>query len=506
MKTDCGILLQRYIPCLVLLLLFPQTTEAQASRLLTGAELKVEMSGTLTNGDYAPLWLSANRYGLSSVNTSSAYERVSLLRSEREDSARTLRMGYGIDMALMQHSAASFLINQAYLELAWWKLHVTAGSRRQPIDLRNQSLTSGGLGIGINAVPVPQLRFEVDYFDPFATHGWWLWKARLAYGWMTDNSYVNRYQSGGHRYTLDTRYHEKALYWRFGRADVFPLHFEIGLQMASQWAGTTYHASGRNHSDETLHHSAGLDALWNATVASGSDETDGVDQNTQGNHLGCYNMALSYRDPHGWGARAYFERYFEDQSMLTLQYGIQDHLLGLEIMLPKTWPVGHIVVEHLSTRNQSGAVYHDRTSTLPEKMNGRDNYYNHNLYNGWQHWGQTLGHPFLTSPIYTRTNAYDTSGNLAFCNNRVTAWHVGIDGDPTPELHYRLLFSMTKNWGTYDAPFEDMCRQNYFLVELAYAPRSLPYWQGQLGFGLDHGRLLGNSSGLQLTLSRSLSL
>lgn len=490
------------------LMLFPIGICTQGQNVFSNLEGQVELSSTLSSGDYAPLWLSANRYSLSSVKTSSAYERIQLFRNVHADSTQTIKLGYGLDFALLQNTVSSFQINQVYIEAAYRKVHVTAGSHQYPIDLRNQELTSGGLSMGINALPIPQIRIHIDYFDLFGTHGWWTWKGRLSYGFLTDDSYVNRYQNGNARYAKGTLYHEKAIYWKFGRIDKFPVKFEIGLQMAAEWGGTTYNATGRNHSEKSiLHHDANLRGAWNALFAGGADETDGVDQNTQGNHLGSYNMALTYQNStHGWGARAYFERFFEDQSNLTLQYGIRDHLLGLEIMMPKSWPVNNIVVEHIYTCNQSGAVYHDRTTTLPEKMNGRDNYYNHLLYNGWQHWGQTLGHPFLTSPVYTHTQAYDTNGTLCFRNNRVEGWHFGISGNPLLGLHYRLLLSLTQNWGTYDTPFEDIYKQNYFLMELSYAPSCLPNWKGTLGFGIDHGHLLGNSTGVQLTLSRSLLL
>lgn len=510
MKTErtCGSLLLPHLFCLAALFTLSVTNvSAQQAGLIAGAELTMEMSGTLAHGDYAPLWLSANRYGLSSVQTSSAYERLMMVRPEETDSSKSLRLSYGLDVALTQHSVSSFMVNQAYVGAAYKKLRVTLGSQRRPIPLRNQELTSGGLSFGNNALPIPQARLDIDYFDLFGTHGWWTWRGWVAYGWLTDNSYVNRYKEDGKRYTLNTLYHEKGVFWKFGRTEVFPLQFEIGLQMAAEWGGTTYNGSGRNHQEPTtMRHKRDLGALWDILLAAGSDETDGVDKNTQGNHLGSYSMALTYRNPRDWGARAYFERYFEDQSMLTVQYGISDHLLGLEIDLPRQWPVNGIVVEHLSTRSQSGAVYHDKTATLPEKMNGRDNYYNHSLYNGWQHWGQTPGHPFLTSPIYNKTKVYDTAGQIVFRNNRVTAWHIALSGQPLPSLRYRLLCSVTRNWGTYEQPFDQVYKQNYFLAELTYTPVWLPGWCGCFAVAADHGGLLGNSTGAQMTLSRKFLL
>ncbi len=486
---------------LLLLCLLPAHSHAQPGRLLQHVEANVEASATGATGSYAPLWLSSNRYGLSSVEDASAYERAGVFRPIEADSLRRWRVGYGLDMALMQNAASRFVVQQAWAEVAFQHVKLMFGAKEIPPDLKNPQLSSGGLSIGMNARPIPQGRLEVNDVSFPGTNGWWKWSGRLAYGWMTDNSWIAGHHAENARYTRNVLYHEKALYWKFGREDIFPLDFVIGIQMAAQFGGTSYNVTGRNHTLATIHHDSGLGAFWDALWARGSDETDGTEHNTAGNHLGSYNLALTYHGP-GWGVRAYFERYFEDQSMLTLQYGISDHLLGVEIHLPSNPFVSHVVIEHLATTNQSGAVYHDQTATLPEKMNGRDNYYNHLLYTGWQHWGMSPGHPFLTSPIYSSTKAYDLNGQITFMNNRVRAWHVGIDGNPTDELYYRLLMSYTRNWGTYDSPFTDVLRQTYFLLEGQYAPRWARGVNGRLGIGWDQGHLLGNSLGAQFTLSK----
>lgn len=490
----------------LLCLLFALSIEAQTvvSRLADGLSLDVELSGTASRGDFAPLWLSSNRYGLSSVDSCSAYERVRLQRPLSADSLRQWRIGYALDIVLLQNNVSDFAIQQAYVEVAWKKLQLTVGAKEQPIDLRNQELTSGGLSIGNNARPIPQLRAEADYFSIPLTNHWWKWRGRLSFGRMTDDNWVEDHTAGLNRYATGTLYHEKALYWKFGREERFPLTFEIGIQMATEFGGTTYNATGRNYSmPTTIKHDSDLGAYIDAVFARGGDETDGTEKNTAGNHLGSYNMALTWQDD-GWMARAYFERYFEDQSMLTTQYGIRDHLLGLEFTLKRPIaPVRSIVVEHLSSYDQTGAVYHDATATLPEKMNGRDNYYNHNLYNGWQHWGQTLGHPFLTSPLYTISE----SGQIYFYNNRVKAWHFALDGQPTAEIYYKVKLSFTRNWGTYDKPYADMLRQQYYLAELRYAPRRMRGFRIGFALGYDsHGYVKGESFGATLTLSQHFAL
>ena len=472
-------------------------------RLADGLNLDIELSGTTSSGDYAPLWLSSNRYGLPSTESSSSYERLRLSRSIDTDSLRQWRVGYTLDVALLQNNVSTFTIQQAYVEGSWRKVLLTVGAKEQPIDLRNQELTSGGLSMGNNARPIPQLRAEIDYFSIPFTHQWWKWRLRGSYGFLTDDNWVEDHSTGDNRYTTGTLYHEKACYWKFGREDIFPLTFEIGLQMATLFGGTTYNATGRGYSEPTtMKHSSDLGAFVDALLVRGSDETDGAVKNTAGDHLGSYNMALSWQGK-GWMARAYFERFFEDQSMLTLQYGVRDHLLGLEFTLQrKVTPLRSVVVEHLSSYDQSGAVYHDATSTLPEKMNGRDNYYNHHLYNGWQHWGQTLGHPFLTSPAYT----VDSSGKVFFYNNRVKAWHFAFDGQPTEEWYYKVKLSFTRNWGTYDYPYSDVLKQQYYLAEVRYTPRWASGCAASLALAYDHGDVLGESFGAMLTLSKRFAL
>ena len=48
--------------------------------LLRETVVSAEISATTSTGDYAPLWLSANRYGLSSVRPHSAYLRAAIER------------------------------------------------------------------------------------------------------------------------------------------------------------------------------------------------------------------------------------------------------------------------------------------------------------------------------------------------------------------------------------------------------------------------------------------
>lgn len=471
-------------------------------RMKAGMEASAEASATASSGEFAPLWLSSNRQGTVSPYANSAYGRVALIRSCDADSLREWRMGYGLDIQVMRNAQSNTAIHQAYVDLQWKKLLLTIGQKEREIDLRNNHLTSGGLSQGINARPIPEALLTVDYFSVPLTDHWWKMRGRIGFGKTTDGNWQGRWIGDPEtmRYTSNTLYHEKVIYWKFGREERFPLTFEIGLQMQTQFGGTLYHVVGRNTYDETVKMGEGLSDFWHALWPMGSmDVTDGAVQNAVGNTIGSYNMALTWNGG-DWYARAYFERMFEDQSMLTVQYGIYDHLLGFEVQLPQNPYVRHFLVEHLSTKDQSGAVYHDVTASLPDHFAGRDDYYNHGIYTGWQHWGMSLGTPLLLSPIYNADH------EMRFKSNRMQAWHVGLDGSIGREIDWRAMATWTSDWGTYDHPLDDVIHQQHYLLEATYRPQHLSGWRFSLAGGYSHGKLLGNTVGATLTVRKSLKL
>ena len=97
-----------------------------------GLEMRMESSTTLSNGSYAPLWLSSNRYGLSSVEHNSNYERVGVFRSLQADSLRKWRIGYGVDMAGCIDFTSHYVVQQAYFEVSYKKLLLSIGSKERP--------------------------------------------------------------------------------------------------------------------------------------------------------------------------------------------------------------------------------------------------------------------------------------------------------------------------------------------------------------------------------------
>lgn len=500
------------------------TTFAQEEKkpsLAEGLQYKVELQSTNSLGDNTPLWLNANKYGLSSLKKSNGYARASLFRPLQTDSGFKWGIGYGVDLAAPYGFTSKFVVQQAFAEGRWWHGVLSIGSKEYPIELKNNELSSGAQTLGRNARPVPQVRIALpEYWTlPFA-NGWLHVKGHIAYGKMTDDNWQHSFTGQTQRYADDVLYHSKSGFLKIGNEErFFPLSLELGLEMAAQFGGTAY-VFDKDGNTTVYKNGTGLKDYWNAFVPGGNDvrENGTAYQNVSGNQLGSWLMRLNY-DTENWRFSIYADKFFEDQSSMFqldydgygegdawdshskrryLLYDFKDWMLGAELNFKYgTW-LRDIVFEYLYTKYQSGAVYHDHSPEISDHIGGRDNFYNHGIFPGWQHWGQVIGNPLYLSPIYNE------DGSLYCYNNRFLAFHLGVSGQPLDRLHYRVLATYQKSYGTYDYPYDKICRNFSFLTEAGYAfGGKLSGWNVGAGFAMDFGKDRGNSQGLQVTVSKS---
>lgn len=496
-----------------------QGTERTSSQpqLDEDIEYKVESQISLSN-DKTPLWLNANKYGLSSLDKTNGYMRTAITRPLQADSARRWAIGYGVDVAVPVNYTSNFVVQQAFVEARWLHGVLTLGSKEYPMELKNQHLSSGSQTFGINARPVPQLRIALpEYWQlPFAG-GWLHLKGHLAYGMMTDNSWQHEFTKKQSRYADNVLYHSKAGYIKIGNeSSKSPLSLELGLEMAELFGGKIFRPN-KDGVMERIPTNTGLKAFWYAFVPGGKDATDGMYSNNEGDILGSWVMRVNY-DKELWRLSVYADHFFEDHSQMFFldyngygqgedwnkwvknkyfMYALRDIMLGGELNLKNgTW-LRSVVLEYLYTKYQSGPYNHDRTQNISDHVAGRDDYYNHSAYTGWQHWGQVMGNPLYRSPIY------NTNGNIRIYNNRFWAVHFGMNGSPTRRLDYRILGTYQVGWGTYTEPFTRKHHNISFLTETAY--RFNHGWKATLGFAMDFGsqQMLGHNAGIQLTVSKS---
>lgn len=491
--------------------------EAGKLNLCEDVEYQIEMQGSFSKGK-TPLWLNANKYGLSSLEENNGYLRAAVVRPLSTDSARKWAVGYGVDLAVPVQYTSHFVVQQAFVEARWLHATLTVGAKQYPMELKNQTLSSGSQTLGINARPVPQVRLAIpQYWTIPILHGWLQFKGHVAYGKMTDDNWQHEFTQRKTRYADDVLYHSKAGYLRIGNENLFcPWSLELGLEMAAEFGGKP-HIPSKDGGLTVLPTESGLKGFWYALFPGGADATDGLYANVAGNHLGSWLMRLNY-DADTWKLGIYADHFFEDHSQMFFldyngygeknewmerkhnrffRYALKDIMLGAELNIKYGRWLKNVVFEYLYTKYQSGPYNHDHTVNIPDHVAGVDDYYNHGDYTGWQHWGQVIGNPLYRSPIY------NDEGIIRVLDNRFIAYHLGWDGEPSDRVGYRCLFTYQKGWGTYEWPFLKAHHNVSFLVE---SHVNFRYgWKVKAGYGMDFGskEMLGHNAGVQLTISKS---
>ena len=487
-------------------------SKAQIKRSLI---YRFETVGVTGVGEYAPFWHTSDRQGLSSVNKSNGYMHFAALGSMLLPSG--FGMGYGMDLGIGAGLQSDWFVHQLYIDLDYKWLGMSIGMKERWGELKNPSLSSGGLTWSGNSQPIPQIRAGIPEFTRIPVLGsWFSVKGHVGYGRFTDDKWRKSQAESanmGNSYTDGLLFHSKDLFLKFGDVDRFPFEVTVGLEMYSVFGGTLHN---RKLDTEKIHEEyklpSGLDAYLTALLPFNEVGGQGKEN---GNILGSWHLSLDYYGQE-WGIRAYYEHFYEDHSSLLgieykndlegkkdfVFYGFRrnwfDGLFGVEFNLPERFPVRDVVLEVLNTRGQSGPIYKAPVYPVAEGVDGRDEMYNHELFDSYSQSGYALGNPVLVSPVY------NSDGNQRFRSNRVLMYHVGIDGGFGAKWDYRLLFTNTSHWGTYDDPFNEKQNVTSCLLEGSYRLGDVYSWKIGLsvGFDVNRGDLMGNNTGIMVTLSK----
>lgn len=462
----------------------------------------VTATGSVAAGAHTPFWLVNNRHGLASLQRNNGYLRAGFFR--HDDRRRTWRWEFGIDFAVAYRYQSVFNIQQLYGSVRWRWLELSVGARERCPIVGDPLLSSGDLLFSGNARPIPQVRLETpDYVTIPGTRRWLAVRAYASIGMMTDTHWADDFVGPRDRLARNVLFHSKGLMFRIGEPKRDNFSLEGGMEMGAQWGGTIrrYDSATGDYIYSHMGHS--LKDLWHVIIpSSGGDPNDPLQSgeilNCYGNHTGQWVFALNWH-PHQtwWGATAYYKHYFEDHSMMTFDYPWRDMLIGIEVKLPPNRFVDKVLYEYLHTKFQGGPVYWDHTPEINSQVSGRDGYYNHGIYNGWEHWGMAIGNPLLRSPIYNANHS------LYFYHTRVKAHHGAISGHVLPTLGYRILLTYIRSWGTYGVPARDVMHAANGLVEVRWSPACLPGWSGTLSLGADWGGIVGRSAGAMISITKT---
>jgi len=456
-----------------------------------------ELTGAIGCGEYAPFWHISNRQGLGSEKRDMAYARVGM-GGNHPFKKSGITLDWGVDIVAGMNMASTLFVQQAYIDCSWRKLRLSVGQKERWGEPMNHRLTSGTLVESGNARPIPQVRFELhEYWDIPGTKGWLGIKGHLAYGRFTDGKWQERFVAQGKMYTTNVLYHSKDGCMRIGNKEKFPLTAEIGIHMVTQFGGTIYNTY--NKPGNTVHNPSRIKDYFLALIPlKGDEEYDDTEQaNVAGNVLGSWKGAITW---HGkkWMLKLNYDHAFNDHSQMFWEYGLwTEQLVGLELNLKEFKWIKAATFEYFNLKNQSGPIYHDSDAIFPDQISCIDNNYIHRKYCGWFNYGMMIATPLCTSPIYNKDKS------LTCYNNRVEAFHFGVEGTLLTWLDYRMLLTHSNNWGTYGKPFKDIKNCTSGLVELTFKPQ-IPggLWYITTSFAFDKGDLYGNNFGGMLSIKR----
>ena len=306
-------------------------------------DIFVQTNGIAANGEYAPYWFTALRQGVASIETSSGYMRTGCTYKGTFGNKGDWSYNATADFTINSNHTSVLFVQQAFAELSWRWLTLSIGCKERfgegkadtgifdgshftenkvnslyPNLYARQTteLGTGGLTYSGNSRPIPQVRIEIPEYIPFpGTNRWLHIRGHIAYGRFSDDNFQEEHTRNNPiaRYGKNILYHSKAGFIKIGKEERFPLTFEGGLELYSQFGGDIYtHGSGHVVSMP----SKPKDYLKAFIPLSGGDDTPLDEQtNISGNQTGSWHAALTLHTK-PVDVTLYGEHLFEDFSQL----------------------------------------------------------------------------------------------------------------------------------------------------------------------------------------------
>jgi hypothetical protein len=467
---------------------------------------KAETFGSVATGEHTPFWMVNHNWGTVSADADNFYLRGGVFHEQTFNKDWSFDAGIDV-IAGNKANYGNAWIQQLYGRINWKIFRLDAGMHENYISLFDPYLSSGSMTRSNNARPLPQIQAGIPDFwmVPF-TRGQFFLKGEVSAGKYLDGNWQENiarpYQAS---YVQNVLSHHKSIYFRFG--DVENRHkqqFTVGMTHEAQWGGDFHISRSRWNTQnaqwqkeyEYFSKRHGLREFIAIFFAQGGEGgASAMDRSfISGSQWGSYILKYDYKWSENIFLSAYLQHFFEDGTGMGF-FNYPDNLYGLSFRSKeKTWLSG-AVVEVLYTKHQSGPI-HIAVALDAEHYDeyffystGNDNYYNNGEYlSGSSHFGKSTGTPLLLSP------EYNNDGSLNFQNNRVIAYHAGLEGYVHPSLQYRLLLTHGQGWGRFYHPFTSVRQGFASQVEVIYSCPKMEGLSAKLSVGCDTGEFFGGKT------------
>lgn len=485
----------KYLTCILLLVfasgLNPCLSQ-DGGRPYGSTDFSIEVFGSAASGGYTPFWIVGNRYGAVPLEAGNGYLRVGTFHRQ---SAGNVRWGAGLDVIASTPRYRHAYVQQIYAEVGYKCLTLTIGSKENYTSLWDKNLSSGDMVFSANARPMPEINIYTPAFTTVpGLNGVVQFRGNFAVGRSFDTDYLRQWTNGRFHYIENVLWHHKSLHLRFlDPHGGFPLTATVGVRHHAQWGGVS-----TNPAEGVQPHSL-KDFVRIIMGSSGGDDASlSAQKNVLGNHYGSFDLKFGYLTSR-FDVHLYKQHFFDDMSGIEL-HNLPDGLYGVQVGVPDCSLVSKVVFEYMYTKNQSGPAHYITYdhSIYPGYGGGRDQYYNSEEYTtGVSYFNRSIGSPLIASPEYNEDR------RVGFRNNRIRAWHVGIDGYLSRQVAYRVLATGSEGWGTAERPFLKKTGDFSCAARVSYCHPRLGGWLFSGEIGIDRGSLYGNSRGVAISVSKT---
>lgn len=456
----------------VILLLWAFTSFAIRAQKVKLPFYALEAGNSLNTGRHTPFWLISNQFGKQSVRHASGY--VSAGFETKKDSSRVLDYNYGFELFERFDGDNNFWIHQAYFMARYRFLCLRFGKKEETYG-NQDSLSSGSVLWSENARPLPKLVLSTNgYTDIPFTKGYVQVNGLLSHGWFGKNGYVK-----------NAYLHHKYLYIKLGGR--LPVNISYGLQHYAMWAGSDPVLGSLPHGWDTY------ERIFFAREGDpdNPDTPENESKNRVGNHLGSRNYGIDIKLKRML-INLYYQTIFEDNSGRRQKF-MPDGLWGVSLKTRSANKfVNTVMYERFRSVYQSGGIHHEIDGSTAV-----DDYFNHFLYrSGWTYFGNTIGTPLITSPVLS------PQSSPGIINNRVTAHHIGCSGKIKNFVSYKILVTLSRNYGTYTSPFPETRLSKSVLLHLSNNYKRIKGFETSLQVAFDLGEMYGNNLGIALALRK----
>jgi len=480
---------------------------------------------------YTPFWFTSNNSGRLTESSSSQLAWISSAFLP-VDLGKGFSLASGMELVLKEKTVDSY-INQLFVNLRYKSLLLRVGRESFTLAQYNDEIGLGSMFLSTNARPFTRIGLGFYEYTPLPFLKDYLqFKGALQLGKLTDTR--------GEKGTRDPWIQEKFFYLKTARSK---FNVWVGMNHSVLMGGT--HPNGGKIPVD----------FWASFIGGNSDKFDnkfeGEASNAAGAHFGLFDFGTEWK-LQDWHLDLYYQKPFTDGSGIRGIFNMKhDKILGVNLIVPDKKIVNQLVIEYMNTGHQSGpgtpdyvydkeippyqdpelnatflrenfgvdvqqVTYREYRSYLDQFLNqgyatgGRDDYYNNYLYFK----GNSFHSRALGTPLFYTQNRTSATGGLSFSdterffvNNRVKAFHFGISGWLNQRVRYRLLETLSVNYGTYSGLyggryswdeqenyfFKGGKRQNYFLAELTYHLQVIPM-EATLAVGNDSGGIFESTA------------